>query len=113
MAIGGKPGPSRGGEPMDALFVLERDIKGRTPQERVRVRNERSRPPGSPAGPRDYPSSGKAIADPRIHATHAAPFRLFLASRIFFSFSIQPLSASVRPHKFFKRLIGIFRLSVC
>ena len=31
-------------ERIDALFALEREINGMTPQERVRVRNERSRP---------------------------------------------------------------------
>jgi hypothetical protein len=31
---------------MDALFALERDINGGTPQEGVLVRNERSRPLG-------------------------------------------------------------------
>jgi hypothetical protein len=39
----------RGGEhpeqhlAIDALFAIEREIKGMTPQERVRARNERSR----------------------------------------------------------------------
>ncbi len=31
-------------ERIDALFAIEREINGATPQERVRVRNERSRP---------------------------------------------------------------------
>ena len=31
-------------ERIDALFAIEREINGKTPQERVRVRNERSRP---------------------------------------------------------------------
>src|SRR5207237_8346039 len=31
-------------ERIDALFAIEREINGMTPQERVRVRNKRSRP---------------------------------------------------------------------
>ena len=31
-------------ERIDALFAIEREINGKTPQERVRIRNERSRP---------------------------------------------------------------------
>jgi transposase len=36
--------PSRRVQRIDALFAIEREINGRTPQERLRVRNERSRP---------------------------------------------------------------------
>jgi hypothetical protein len=60
-------------ERMDALFVLERDIKGRTPQERVRVRNERGPSLGLPSLTISPRRAGSLAATARLPHHEAKP----------------------------------------